>query len=197
MHSIGKRIKKFRKEKNLSMSALAMEVGVSRSLISQVEKDEAYPSLKTLDKIVEVLGISMSKFFQIETEESNEDDVIIRSGSHSVIFMQDSKIKYHLLSPNIYQDMEFVITEFPPYNSEYPIDYFKHEGYEHFYVLTGQLHLTIGEETYIINEDDSGCFDAGQLHYFINKTDKVAKIIVAATEPSTQIRTHRMKKRKE
>lgn len=179
----GKRITQLRKAKGLSMSELAKTVGVSRSLISQVEKGEAYPSLQTLGKIAESLGVSMSKFFQIESEAKDEEEIIVHSGSRKIIYMQDSKVKYHILSPSIYQDMEFVITEFPPYHQEDTIDYFRHEGKEYFYVLTGELELTVGNNTYSVKEDDSGCFDASQVHYFINKTEKVAKIIVAANEP--------------
>ena len=178
----GKRIGQLRKAKNLSMAELAKNIGVSRSLISQVEKGEAYPSLQTLSKIVEALGVSMSTFFQDIPEKEVENDVVVRSGSRKIIFMQDSKVKYHILSPSIYKDMEFVITELPPYHEGNPVDYFKHEGREHFYVLKGRIQITVGENTYILNEDDSGCFDAGQIHYFVNLSDEVAKIIVAASE---------------
>jgi transcriptional regulator with XRE-family HTH domain len=179
---IGKRIQQLREEKNLSMSELAKAVNVSRSLISQVEKGDAYPSLLTLEKIANALGVSLSKFFQVESNSNDEEKIIVRSGTRKIITMQDSKNKYHILSPSLYKNMEFLITEFPPYEEGDGIDYFQHDGEEYFYVLSGQLHLTVGDNTYIINEDDSGCFDAGLVHYFINKTDKTAKIIIACSE---------------
>jgi transcriptional regulator with XRE-family HTH domain len=179
---IGKRIQQLREEKNLSMSELAKAVNVSRSLISQVEKGDAYPSLLTLEKIANALGVSLSKFFQVESNSNDEEKIIVRSGTRKIITMQDSKNKYYILSPSLYKNMEFLITEFPPYEEGDGIDYFQHDGEEYFYVLSGQLHLTVGDNTYIINEDDSGCFDAGLVHYFINKTDKTAKIIIACSE---------------
>lgn len=178
----GKRIQQLREEKNLSMSELAKAVNVSRSLISQVEKGDAYPSLLTLEKIANALGVSLSKFFQVESNSNDEEKIIVRSGTRKIITMQDSKNKYYILSPSLYKNMEFLITEFPPYEEGDGIDYFQHDGEEYFYVLSGQLHLTVGDNTYIINEDDSGCFDAGLVHYFINKTDKTAKIIIACSE---------------
>jgi len=179
---VGKRIQQLREEKKLSMSELAKTINVSRSLISQVEKGDAYPSLQTLEKIVSALGVSLSKFFQVEFNSNNEEKIIVRSGTRKILTMQDSKNKYHMLSPSLYKDMEFLITEFPPFEEGDAIDYFQHDGEEYFYVLSGQLHLTVGDNTYIINEDDSGCFNSGLVHYFINKTDKTAKIIIASSE---------------
>lgn len=187
---VGKRIQKLRTNKGISMSELANRIGVSRSLISQVEKGDAYPSLQTLEKIVDALDVSLGQFFQIDLNvdalqnniNNNEEEIIARSGKRKVITMQDSKNKYHILTPSLYKNMEFLITEYPPYVEGDAVDYFKHDGEEYFYVLTGQLHLTIGSNTYIINEDDSGCFDSGELHCYINKGDKIAKLIVASSE---------------
>ncbi len=187
MVDVGKRLTELRKGKNLSMAALAKIVGVSRSLISQVEKNDAYPSLQTLSKIVEALGTSMSEFFRVEPNAKNENALIVRSDARDVIYMQDSEMKYYILSPSAYRDMEFLISEFPPYREGAAIDYFRHEGHEYFYVLKGQLQLTLGDETYLLNEGDSGGFDAGQTHYFVNKTNEIARLIVAATEPCVQI----------
>ena len=61
-------------------------------------------------------------------------------------------------------------------------DYFQHDGEEYFYVLSGQVQLTVGDETYILNEDDSGCFKSSIKHYYVNKSDKPAKVLVAASE---------------
>ena len=189
LQNLGLRISYLRRKKSLSMADLAKEIGVSRSLISQVEKGEAYPSLHTLEKITNVLDVSMSKFFEVQ-QEANDDEnqIIVRNGYHKVISMPDSQIKYRILSPSIYNDMEFLITEVPPQNeTKHALDIFRHEGMEYFYMIQGQLILTLDDHRYVLNEGDSGCFDPSLTHYFVNHTDQTAKMIIFATEPGVMI----------
>ena len=185
LQNLGQRISYLRRQKSLSMADLAKEIGVSRSLISQVEKGEAYPSLHTLEKITTALDVSMSKFFEVEQEADNdEDQIIVRSGHHKVLSMPDSQIKYRILSPSIHHDMEFLLIVIPPQNeTNYALDLFRHEGAEYFYMLEGRITLMLGDRSYDLNEDDSGCFDPSVTHYFINRQDQPSKILIFATEP--------------
>lgn len=183
IEDIGKRIKQLREETDLSMADVAKAVNVSRSLLSQVEKGTAFPSLQTLEKIANALGVSMSKLFQIEPHAKSEDNIVVRSGERKIITLKDSRHKYHMLSPSLYyKDIEFLLCEFPSYKEGDKIDYFQHEGEEYFYVLCGEVTLTIGNDAYILHEDDSGCFKSNIRHYYINYGSTAAKVLVAASE---------------
>ena len=63
---IGEKIQALRKQKNMTITALAKNANISRSLISQIESGYTYPSLQTLEKIVQALDISLSDFFKSE-----------------------------------------------------------------------------------------------------------------------------------
>ena len=65
----GKRIKSFRLAQNISISKLAAEIGVSKSLISQVERGEVYPSIQTLEKMSAALNVPLGEFFQIKEDQ--------------------------------------------------------------------------------------------------------------------------------
>ena len=56
--TIGKRIKHKRKAKGLSQHELASMLGVSRSLIGQIETDKSNPSLESLAQIIRILDTS-------------------------------------------------------------------------------------------------------------------------------------------
>lgn len=105
--------------------------------------------------------------------------------------MQDSRHKYNVLSPSLYKDIEFLIAEFSPYKEGDGIDYFQRSGEEYFYVLFGWVHLTVGEHTYILNKDDSCCFVSSILHYYINRSNETAKVIVAVSEPGSNTLLHK------
>ena len=61
LKKIGDNIKKFRKEKDISQEALALECGMDRTYVSAVERGERNISVLKLKKIADVLGIDISK----------------------------------------------------------------------------------------------------------------------------------------
>ena len=181
----GRRIKELRMAHNLSISELAKAANVSKSLISQVERSEVYPSLKTLEKIADVLGVHLSKFFQIENPVNDFSNCIVKNGKQRVVFMPETNNRYHILTPNLRNSaMEFLLIEYPPNSQSDTGDRFRHAGQEYFYVLEGALTIGIDGKTYLLEQGDSGCFDSSATHYFLNKTDKTAKLIIAATDPA-------------
>lgn len=73
--NIGNKIRKLRKEKNLTLEELSKKTGLSLSYISLIERGLKNPSLKALEKIAECFGINPAIFF-IENEEIEEKESI-------------------------------------------------------------------------------------------------------------------------
>lgn len=68
---IGPRIKKYRTQKNLSLSELAERAGVAKSYLSSIERNlQSNPSVQFLEKVSSVLGVSVNTLL----DEQNEDD---------------------------------------------------------------------------------------------------------------------------
>lgn len=61
--SIGERIRALRAENGLTLDQLAAESGVSRAMISRIERGEASPTASLLARICAALGLSLSGFF--------------------------------------------------------------------------------------------------------------------------------------
>ncbi|MEM5015636.1 helix-turn-helix domain-containing protein [Metabacillus indicus] len=58
---IGERIRKYRKERGLSLSELADRAGVAKSYLSSIERNlQSNPSVQFLEKVSSVLGVSMN-----------------------------------------------------------------------------------------------------------------------------------------
>lgn len=79
MHNIGIRIANLRQQKNLSQRALAEVAGISAAALSQIESGQTSPSVATLEKLADGLGLSMAAFFldageQTDLEIFNLDD---------------------------------------------------------------------------------------------------------------------------
>jgi len=156
-------------------------VGVSKSLISQVERGEVLPSLPTLEKISIALKVPITEVFKIENTQVEEEEVVVRKENRKKIIIPNSSMIYYLLTPSLRDNMEFLVIEVPPHADREKVDTFKHEGKEYFLVLSGELNLFLEDKKYVLNEGDSGCFDSSKKHIFKNFTDKTAYFLIAAT----------------
>ena len=180
IENTGARIKQLRMSKGISISKLSKEIRVSRSLISQVENGQALPSLPTLGKIVEAIGVTLSEFFNMdETTSLHEKDIIVRKNAHRMVFVPETNSSYQMLTPNSNAKMQFFISEFPPgdvCSSKLPSI---HKGEEFFYVVEGNVCLRVGDSTYKLEQGDSGSFDSSISHEFGNPGDETAKVLMA------------------
>nr|WP_318661002.1 helix-turn-helix transcriptional regulator [uncultured Treponema sp.] len=57
------KIRKFRKDKNISILKLSVESGISRSHLFYIESKQTIPSLETLTKIAHAMGLKLRDFF--------------------------------------------------------------------------------------------------------------------------------------
>lgn len=57
------RLKSLREDKNLSQYRLAKKSGVSQSFLSTLESDQKTPTIDTLEKLCNALGINLAEFF--------------------------------------------------------------------------------------------------------------------------------------
>ncbi|PMC39598.1 transcriptional regulator [Bacillus sp. UMB0899] len=71
---IGPRIKKYRTQKNLSLSELAERAGVAKSYLSSIERNlQSNPSVQFLEKVSSVLGVSVNTLLNEHNESDPEE----------------------------------------------------------------------------------------------------------------------------
>src|SRR5687768_5761364 len=66
--NIGDRLRELREARNISMRALASKSGLSANALSMIERGRASPSVSTLYKLADALGISITSFFGSDAE---------------------------------------------------------------------------------------------------------------------------------
>ncbi len=182
LENVGKRIQELRKQQNMTITALAKKANTSRSLISQIESGYTVPSLQTLEKVVNALGVSLSDFFKQETIENDVHDFVVQADKRKMLYLPDTPNVYYMLSQMAHPNLEFLLTDYPPHSQkDFQEDFyemFQHEGLECFFVLEGQIDLTVDGKTSNLKPGDSGCFDSRKPHCYINNTDNTARIIL-------------------
>jgi transcriptional regulator with XRE-family HTH domain len=92
---LGKTIQRLRKAYNLSLSELAEQSGVAKSIISQIERNETNPTLATIWRLSQALDVSIEKVLQAQ-----EDDPFVEHVSRAdtpVLVSEDGRIKLAII----------------------------------------------------------------------------------------------------
>lgn len=175
---LGDKIRKIRSDKNMSLRELADKTGLTPSFLSQVERDLAEPSITSLRKIAEAMGVPIFYFLL----EGNEPSPVVRKHERKVLRMPKSHLSYELLSPDLDKTMEVWMARLEPgaVSCDTPLS---HPGEECIVVLQGAMEIQIGDETYFLGEGDSIYYFAAIPHKLTSVGEKELVFISAVTPP--------------
>ena len=177
---IGKKIKSLRLQRGLTQEELADRCELSKSFISQLERDLASPSITTLADILESLGTDLKTFFTDDGEEKvifGEDDIFVKEDPMGI----RGSIRW--LVPSAQKNrMEPILVELGPGGETLEVG--PHEGEEFGYVLSGTLKLVLGERTLRVRRDESFCFRPAAPHRLVNAGKSPCRVLWISTPPS-------------
>jgi transcriptional regulator with XRE-family HTH domain len=169
---VGTRLRAERERLGISLRELARRVGVSPSLVSQIELDRVNPSVSTLYALVSELGLTMSEVFGDSPSEErvvrrlrgDDDGLAERSETRRVINLA-SGVRWERLTPHSDRDVEFLYVVYPVGAASCPEDaLMTHGGREYGYVSSGTLGVRVGFEEYELGPGGSIAFDSSSPH---------------------------------
>ena len=179
----GGEIRGLRKAKGMTLSELSAASGVSVSYLSQVERNAAVPSLKSLQQISRALGVTVGWFFPPTGADVPRERGIVVRGQHRRPLALGNGVTDYLLSPNLSGQLELLYCCLAPgaSNGEAP---YQHEGEEAGVVVAGTLDLVVDGETYRLEVGDSFQFASTRPHGFSNPGTVETVVVWAITPPS-------------
>ena len=169
---VGSRLREERVRRGISLRELARRVGVSPSLVSQIELDRVNPSVSTLYALVTELGMTMSDVFGDAAQSGGParaarrdgDGLVTRPGARRVINLA-SGVRWERLTPHSDADVEFLHVAYPVGAESCPEDALvTHGGREYGYVTSGTLGVRVGFEEYELGPGCSIAFDSSSPH---------------------------------
>jgi transcriptional regulator with XRE-family HTH domain len=169
---VGARLRAARERLGISLRELARRVGVSPSLVSQIELDRVNPSVSTLYALVTELGMTMSDVFgdsrnadrPSTTAPRSDDGLVARPETRRVINL-DSGVRWERLTPHSDPDVEFLYVVYPVGAESCPADALTtHGGREYGYVDSGTLGVRVGFDEYDLQPGGSIAFDSSSPH---------------------------------
>jgi len=168
---VGSLIRARRHSLRMTLQSLGQQSGVSIGYLSQVERNQATPSLSTLTAIARALDVGVDYFIATPSAQ----DALTRAGARMQFSVNDSLISYEQLHAEFPGNVlsSFLITIAPGYRSEVA----SHEGEEMAYVLEGDLTLRIEDEETVIGAGDSLHFRGNRSHGWANEPDRTVHLL--------------------
>lgn len=185
--SVGRRVREERLRQKIGVRELARRVGVSASLISQVELGKASPSVGTLYAIAGELQLSLDELLFAppasrptrprQAESGAEVDPVVRRGGGKSIQLA-SGVRWERLTPQSPQDVDFLYVVYDVGGASSAEDsLMRHSGTEYGHVLRGRLGVTIGFDTYELGPGDSISFESTMPHRLFTVGDEPVEAI--------------------
>ena len=166
---VGVRLRELRQDRGLSMRALARKSGLSANALSMIERGRTSPSVSTLYKLADAMGIPITAFFR---EEPPRQDIVFRKA--------DGRIRMHFMR-GLWEGLggESFVGRVEPFMltlesgaSSGPFG-IVHSGHEFVLCLRGELEYEVEDQRFVLEAGDSLLFAAQLKHRWRNRSKKV------------------------
>lgn len=163
---LGARVKQLRKLRGWSLDALANASGVSRSMLSDIEREQANPTLAVTLRIAQAFGMPLGDL--LETPGATSAVTVIRADDHAYDYRSDRFCRIRTLSPlNLEKDVEFYEVQLQPGGVLRSAPHF--EGTREFLaVQKGQVKVESANDSETLNPGDSASYRADVPHAIVN-----------------------------
>jgi transcriptional regulator with XRE-family HTH domain len=175
---LGSRLKHLRAARGWSLEALATASGVSRSMLSQIEREQANPTLAVTLRIARAFGLSLGEL--LEAPGAGSAITVIRADDHAFHYRSDKDCRIRTLSPlNLEKDVEFYEVRLQPGGALRSSPHF--EGTREFLtVQKGRVRIESATDAEELSPGASASYRADVAHAIINagKGEAVVFLIV-------------------
>ena len=166
---IGQRIKMAREEKGLSVKDLADKAGCMDEYLEWVEEGQVEPPVALLVQLAKILKLNSGAFLHAgEPSTRRLEEAAKRTEHYSYETLTPPEEGTHLMAFSV---------NIPPKTAHKGVGY-RHEGEEYVYVLSGEVELTVDQETTKLSEKESLRFDSSLDHHLSNPGEKETELLV-------------------
>lgn len=177
---IARNLYELRVERNLSLGDLARESGISKTMLSDIEKGNSNPTINTIWKIANGLKVPYTKLI-----DNIERETIVLRKSESIMQTDETEnyrvFCYYRTTP--IRNFELFYVELDANSSNASIGH-SEKAQEYIYVISGELVLQLETGEYTLYEGDSFAFDSSLNHTYINKTNSLLTFMVINFYPN-------------
>ena len=175
---IGRQVRQLRLKRHVSVRGFAVQTGFSPSFISQLENGQVSPSLGSLQKIADALGVTLGEFFA--TASDGEEALIVRIPDRRRLDSTWTDAHLEALGPMTRgRRLEPVLAVFGPggrsgkHSHAHSLDQFA-------FVVKGRVTLTLGDEQQELVPGDAVTLPAHAPHRWENRSEQRVEILIVS-----------------
>lgn len=202
MESVGERIRQRRQQHKLTLAQMSKKTGLSKSFLSQIERNLSQPSITSLKKIAIHLGISVVKLFTDDNHNKlweysrcvgnklinnsiyNRYVQKVPAERRKSCTLPGSNVTYELLTPDMNRQLEIMYLQISEGDSSGNEPMIDPPGEKCGIVLQGTIEIRIGDEVYQLKDGDSICYPSDLPHWWRGLEGDPIKVIWVLTPPS-------------
>jgi transcriptional regulator with XRE-family HTH domain len=175
---VGARLRGLRRERGLTIEQVASATSLTKGFISQLERDTTTPSLSSLARICDALGVRMGDVFEQETPDLVR---LIRKDDRRAVEWNPN---HYLLSPPTERRLQAIESHIPPGTGAGDEAYSFPGDVEFVYVMAGTLELRVGEETYTLEQGDVVTYPLREPHTWSNPSKDETAVVLWVAVPN-------------
>lgn len=178
---IGETLQRLRLESGISLRTLAGRTGFSPSFVSQVENGQSSPSIASLDRLADALGLGLADFFG-HVEAANV--VVARSSDREVLTSEWSRARIEpLVGFGALRNLEGLLVTLAPGGRSGKAPSFR--PFEQLsIVLDGEVTLVLPGAQHVLTSSDAAAIPAGSAYQWENRGDQDVRLaIVSLPQP--------------
>jgi transcriptional regulator with XRE-family HTH domain len=177
--TLGEHIRRLRSERGLSVRAFATQTGFSASFISQLENGQVSPSLGSLQKISEALGVTLGELFG--AAETGDEPLIVRPENRRRL--DSTWTDSHIVALGAMartRRLEPVVVIFGPggKSGSHP---HSHSREEFAFILKGKVTLILADEENVMVPGDAVTLPAQAPRLWENRSGETAEILIVSS----------------
>jgi transcriptional regulator with XRE-family HTH domain len=177
MTTLGERVRGLRAERGLQQRQVAEKAELTPSMVSQIESGRLTPSLNTLRRLAEALGVTIAMLLDGQPAGSL---VVSRRKDYPVVSFDGSREQWTVLGAGLFQGkIRAVVSALPPRARGVATDkvIIKPGQMKLFYLLEGRVALQYNGERHLLEAGDSALLDGGLPHGWENVGTRRARAL--------------------
>ena len=177
---VARRLRSLRAQLGLSQRELASRAGVTNGMISLIEQNKHSPSVATLNKITDALGMSFAEFFALDMPTVPR---VFYSGDE-LTRLTEGKLAFDVVAGERRDKAIQILHEVYEPGGDTGPEMLTHPGEEGGIIIEGMIELTVGDQVRVLHKGEAYYFDSMVPHRFRNTGSDRVVLISACVPPS-------------
>ncbi|QRN85487.1 cupin domain-containing protein [Clostridia bacterium] len=176
--NVGRKLKMLRSLHKISLKKLAEETGMSYSYLWGLENDKHSISVTNLQRLSEYFDVDLIYF--LGSSQDSKSVYIAKEDINEVI--TEDNVSFKCITDNVKSRLQVTLVELPKDSPSERHIHHHDEGEEFITVISGELHVILGDEEYELGPGDSVLFESKTDHVIFTKS-KAATFYLVVTPP--------------